>query len=55
LCFAPVQCREDVERPGRRSGGKAHRDVLEVLVDVDQPDPNLVIGLRVTVSFLEGA
>ena len=32
---------------------KADRDVLEVLVDIDQPDPKLVIGLRVTVSFLE--
>jgi HlyD family secretion protein len=32
---------------------KADRDVLEVLIDIDQPDPKLVIGLRVTVSFLE--
>jgi len=32
---------------------KADRDVLDVLVDIDQPDPGLVIGLRVTVSFLE--
>jgi HlyD family secretion protein len=32
---------------------KADRDVLEVLVDIDHPDPRLVIGLRVTVSFLE--
>ena len=32
---------------------KADRDVLEVLIDIDQPDPKLVIGLRVTVAFLE--
>ena len=32
---------------------KADRDVLEVLIDIDAPDPKLVIGLRVTVSFLE--
>jgi ABC exporter DevB family membrane fusion protein len=32
---------------------KADRDVLEVLIDIDKPDPKLVIGLRVTVSFLE--
>ena len=32
---------------------KADRDVLEVLIDIDRPDPKLVIGLRVTVTFLE--
>ena len=32
---------------------KSDRDVLEVLIDIDQPDPKLVIGLRVTVSFLQ--
>jgi multidrug resistance efflux pump len=31
----------------------AFRDVLEVVVDIDRPDPRLVIGLRVTVSFLK--
>lgn len=31
---------------------KADRDVLDVMVDIERPDPRLVIGLRVTVSFL---
>jgi HlyD family secretion protein len=32
---------------------KADRDVMEVLVELDRPEPRLVIGLRVTVQFLE--
>jgi multidrug resistance efflux pump len=33
---------------------KSDRDVLEVLVDVEEKDPRLVLGLRVTVQFLDG-
>ena len=31
---------------------KADRDVLEVEIDLDRPDPRLVVGLRVTVLFV---
>jgi multidrug resistance efflux pump len=32
---------------------KSDRDVLEVLVDLQQPDPRMVVGLRVTAVFLK--
>ena len=32
---------------------KSDRDVLEVWVDLDRQDPRLVLGLRVTATFLE--
>ena len=31
---------------------KSDRDVLEILVDLNQVDPRLVVGLRTTVQFL---
>jgi hypothetical protein len=31
---------------------KSDRDVLEVLIDMDERDERLVIGLRATVRFL---
>jgi hypothetical protein len=31
---------------------KSNRDILEVWADLDNHDPSLVIGLRVTVQFL---
>jgi len=31
---------------------KSDRDVLEVLVDLDETDKRLAVGLRVTVRFL---
>ncbi len=34
---------------------KSDRDVLEVLVDLDEAEPRLVLGLRVTVQFLNEA
>ena len=33
---------------------KSDRDVLEVLVELDKQPDNLVVGLRVTVQFLDG-
>jgi multidrug resistance efflux pump len=32
---------------------KSDRDVLEVLVDMDRPDPRMVVGMRVTAVFHE--
>jgi multidrug resistance efflux pump len=43
-------------RKGIRTGDpaeKSDRDVLEVVVDLEQADPVLVVGLRVTVEFVE--
>jgi len=32
---------------------KADRDILEVLIDLDEKDKALVVGLRVTARFLK--
>ncbi len=33
---------------------KSDRDILEVFVELEETDPRLVLGLRVTVQFLDG-